>query len=357
MPPEREPDLVPPIERMASELAAARLEIARLEREKERGKEPMQPTMPTEATTAIPPANSTALAVPPMPAPAPTEARTRVTVEQLALLPDNERRTLWINSLVEAEVARQNYAQDRALAREFAICGQFDDIKGTTLEQAVATAMVKIQLGRAWGFNAADSIRYIYFTNGRPAVENEIVASKLQQAGYDWDVEWLEEEVQHKGKPWRRCVGCKLWLRRMNAQQRYEPMLDRAGEPISVAFTEGDADHAMIWEKGKQIPLSQKWNFVSWARDMYYWRTIGRVKKYHAPHVLRGAMLREEALEVLPADLPPRELPAPDAPPEAAPAEAAAELKRPKLRDRVMGQKPPENEDEGLFEAEEEPAQ
>lgn len=291
--------------------------------------------------------------------PAQAEARTRVTVDQLALLPDNERRTLWINSLVEAEVARQNYAQDRALAREFAICGQFDDIKGATMEQAVATAMVKIQLGRAWGFNAADSIRYIYFTNGKPAVENEIVASKLQQAGYDWDVEFLEETVQHKGKPWQKCVGCRLWLKRMNAQKRYEPMLDRAGQPISVSFTEGDADHAMIHEKGQKIPLSQKWNFVSWARDMYYWRTIGRVKKYHAPHVLRGAMLREEALEVLPEDMAPPQFAAELQPPAAPPAvdvTAPAEPKRPKLRDRVMGQKePPENVD--AFEVEEEPAE
>ena len=313
----------------------------------------MQPTPPIEAT--VQPANSAALTVPPAPAPAPAEARTRVTVDQLALLPDNERRTLWINSLVEAEVARQNYAQDRALAREFAICGQFSDIAGMSMEAAVATAMVKIQLGRAWGFNAADSIRYIYFTNGKPAVENEIVAAKLQQGGYDWDVEWLEETVDHKGKPWKRCVGCTLWLKRMNAEKRYEPMLDRNGQPISVSFTEGDADHAMIYEKGKQIPLSQKWNFVSWARDMYYWRTIGRVKKYHAPHVLRGAMLREEALEVLPEDAAPPEMQRELQPPPAA-AETPAEPKRPlPLRDRVMGQKPQENG--GLFEVEEEPAE
>lgn len=308
----------------------------------------MQPTadatvQPVSETATSP--STTAIAQMMPPGPAQAEPRARVTVEQLALLPDNERRTNWINALVEAEVAKQNYAYDRALAREFAISGQFDDIKGSSMEQAVATAMVKIQLGRAWGFNAADSIRYIYFTNGRPALENEIVAAKLQQAGYDWDVEWLEETAQHKGKPWQRCIGCRLWIKKWSVgQQRYEPLVDRNSQPISVAFTEADADHAMIWEKGKQIPLSEKWNFKSWGRDMYYWRTIGRVKKYHAPHILRGAMLREEALEMMPVDAAPpqlpRELQPPDMPPVADAAEATpAESKRPKLRDRLMTQR------------------
>ena len=237
---------------------------------------------------------------------APSPRVPAVTIEALSLLPDSDRRTMWINSVVEADIARKNYATDKALAREFALSGKFDDLKGISPEQAVATAMVKMQLGRAWGFNAADSIRYIYFTNGRPAVENEIVASKLQQAGYDWDVEFLEETATHKGKPWQKCVGCTLWLKRfIPGEGAWKPMLDRRGNPISVSFTEADADHAMIWEKGKQIPLSEKWNFQSWGRDMYYWRCISRVKKYHAPHVLRGGMMREEALEMMPAELPP----------------------------------------------------
>lgn len=294
------------------------------------------PPPPSTALAAQPPA------VPAAPGDTAAADQRRVTVGQLAMLPDSERRNNWIASLVEAEVARQNYAQDRALAREFAISGQFSDITGTTMEQAVATAMVKIQLGRAWGFNAADSIRYIYFTNGRPAIENEIVAAKLQQAGYDWDVEWLEDVIQHKGKPWRKCVGCRLWLKKWNAQEaRFMPLVDRNGKPISVEFTEADADHASIWEKGKQIPLSQKWNFQSWGRDMYYWRTIGRVKKYHAPHVLRGAVSREEALEMIPvAEMPPDQLPKE----LQAPAEGDASPNKRRLRDIVMGADKPGEE-------------
>ena len=114
-------------------------------------------------------------------------------------MPDNERRTLWINSLVEAEVARQNYAQDRALAREFAICGHSDIAGNVDGGCGGHRDGEEIQLGRAWGFNAADSIRYIYFDQREACCgERDRRGPKLQQGGYDWDVEWLEETVDHK---------------------------------------------------------------------------------------------------------------------------------------------------------------
>jgi hypothetical protein len=307
----------------------------------------MNPTIDAGATGAPaepPPPPQQALAVPPPPA-APTDLAkpqqgSRVTIEHLLAMPDNVKRETWISALVEAEVARQNFAQDRALAREFAISGQFSDINGQSMEQAIATAMVKIQLGRAWGFNPADSIRYIYFTNGRPAIENEIVAAKLQQGGYDWDIEWVEDEVDHKGRKYKKCVGCVLWLKKWNAdQQKYLPMMDRNNKPISVSFTQFDADTAQIWEKGKQIPLSQKWNFQSWGRDMYYWRTVGRVKKYHAPHVLRGAVSREEALEMVPLEAAtPEMLPADLQAPPGPPLEEGGPRARPNVRDKIMAQ-------------------
>jgi hypothetical protein len=265
----------------------------------------------------------------------------RVSIEHLLQMPDNVKREAWISALVDAEVARQTFAQDRALAREFALSGQFDDLKAATADQAIATAMVKINLGRNWGLNAADSMRYLYFANGRPAIENEIIAAKLQQAGYEWDIEWLEDEVDHKGRKHRKCVGCVLWIKKWSAsQQRYNPILDRSGKAISVSFTQFDADTAMIWEKGKQIPLSEKWNFKSWGRDMYYWRTVGRVKKFHAPHVLRGAVSREEALEMIPMEsMPPAMLPADlqgaiDAPP----TEDSAPPRGRSVRDKILAQ-------------------
>jgi len=302
----------------------------------------MQPT--TEAPAAAPQPTETAPAVrAPAPSPDPIPAKQpspRITLDMLKALPDTERRDMYIRNLVDAELAREAFDLDQRLARVFAMSGKFDDINGQTLEQSIATAMAKIQIGRSWGFNPADSIRYIYFTNGKPAIENDIVAAKLQQAGYGWDVEWQFEEVTHKGKPWKRCTGCTLWLKKLDpATNVYKPVVDRTGNPVSEAFTEGDADHAMIWEKGKQIPLSEKWNFKSWPRDMYYWRAIGRVRKYHVPHVLRGGILREERLDVITADAPPEMLP-PDVQgqlPEAQAPESSA-APRPTLTERILAQ-------------------
>lgn len=227
----------------------------------------------------------------------------RINVEQLLALPDGEMRNNFIKALLEAEVARQNFAYDQSMARQFALSGQFNDLKNLSPEQAVATAMVKIQLGRAWGFNAADSLKYIFFVRGQPSIENEMVATKLQQAGIFWDVEWLKETVQHKGKPWEKTVGCRLWPKTFSAEDKqFHPMVGKDGKPVSVEFTEADADHAEVWDKDKIILLSQKPSYKSWAADMYYWRCISRLKKYHAPHVLRGALRIEEALEIIPTE-------------------------------------------------------
>ena len=292
----------------------------------------MNPTTDSAPTNAPPPEPQKAVAV--QPAPVAPPSPNRVTIEHLLQVGDSVKREAWISALVEAEVARQNFAQDRALAREFAISGQFSDINGQTMEQSVSTAMVKIQLGRAWGFNAADSIRYIFFTNGKPSVENEIVAAKLQQAGISWDVEWLEDEVDHKGRKVKKCVGCTLWLRHIQ-EGKVVAMTDRHGQPLSVSFTQFDADTALIWEKGKQIPLSEKWNFKSWPRDMFYWRAVSRVKKYHAPQVLRGAVSREEALDTVPLDsLPPETVP----PALQALAQPPEQSAKPRVADIIMGQ-------------------
>jgi hypothetical protein len=281
---------------------------------------------------------SAALAVPPAPIPGETRP-SRISIEQLAMLGPmaaDDRRIAWVNALVDADIARQSYATDIALARQFAICGQFDELKKQTTEQAIATAMVKIQLGRAWGFNSADAMRNIYFVNGRPALEQDIVASKLQAAGIVWEPEFAFEEVKTDGGyPWQKCVGCTLWLKTWHSvEQRYVPMMNRAGEQISVSFTLGDAQNAKYWENGKEKPLAEKFNYKSYPSDMYYWRCISRVRKYYAPGVLRGGVLKEEALEMAPVSAMQPEM----VPPEWQPQVEAAAPPKPTVRDRVLSQ-------------------
>lgn len=211
----------------------------------------------------------------------------------------------YAKQIVESELARDAFVQDQRLAKVFAVSGVFADIKGTTETQAIATAMTKIQLGRSWGVNPADAMQFIYFTNGRPAVMNELFAAKLKDAGYDWDTAFHYEKAGNK----KKCIGCTLLPKRWNPQtKKHEQMMAKTvtdsgalqDVPLEVSFTKDDADTAMIWEKGKQIKLSEKWNFVSWAEDMYFWRALGRFRRRYAPNVLGGAIGKDEAEDYAP---------------------------------------------------------
>lgn len=262
------------------------------------------PSQPTPPATQQPPAQ----VMVPAPPPPPLDAnRVRVTLEALAMFPDSEARTAWINGLVEADLARQNYAYDLEFARRAMESGQFDDLKKLRPEQAIATALVKIQLGRSYKFTPADSMRSVFFTNGKPGIENDIVASRLQESGYAWDIEWserVEKATTPGGVDWRRCVGCTLYLRQWNREKRrYEPMLDLAGKQVSVAFLEGDAKNAVMYDRGGdggKKALADRDVWKSFPRDMYFHKCIARVKKYYAPNVLRGGMARTDAEEFPP---------------------------------------------------------
>jgi hypothetical protein len=278
---------------------------------------------------------------PPPVAPAPPpEPRPRLTIELIKALPNTELKDRYINTLIEAEMEREAFDMDQRRARVFALSGEFADIRGQTLEQSIAKAMAKIQLGRSWGFSPGDSMRNIYFTNGRPNVENTLVASKLQQAGWGWDPKFDYDDIQHKGKPYKRCIGCTLWLKKFDPEtQTYKPVLDRDGDQVHEFFTLAEAEQIKVYEKGNTQPLADKFNYQSWPREMYYWRSVGRIHKFHAPHILRGGVIREEALDVIPGDAPPEMLPpeiqaAALEPPPAAPSKT----KRKQLRDEILAQ-------------------
>jgi hypothetical protein len=205
-----------------------------------------------------------------------------------------------VEEIVRAETERDLFDQDYRTAKVFAMSGQFEGITGQTPEQAIATAMAKIRIGRGWQLNDSDSIAYISFLNGKPSVATDILAQKIQGAGYGWDVQWHEETIQLKKGPHKKCVGCTLWLKAFNRQaNRWEPVVDRDDNPVSASFTEGDAEQAIIWENKGQKKLSEKWNYQSWGRDMYFWSAMRRLRKYYLTGIMRGAIQAELAdLEV-----------------------------------------------------------
>jgi hypothetical protein len=303
----------------------------------------MQPQQPQTSTTTTPepPVETLPAPVPPAPlaaAPAPAgPPAPRVTLDQLMQLPESDHKKQWIDALVQAETARMIYAQDRQYAIDVYSSGQFDDMKKLNPQQGVAYAIVKQQIGRDWGLTRADSIRSVYMVGGRPALENELVASRCFDAGIAWDMEEHTETIQYKNKPWQKCVGVTLWIRIWNAEKKkWEPKLDRKGEQVSVSFTEADADHAEIWEGGKKIKLSEKWNFQSWGRDMYYWKCVARVKRFHAPNVLRGGVPQSDAQDLPPVEGP-LALPAGPSEPEVLQPEPE-KPKHTNMRDRIREQ-------------------
>jgi hypothetical protein len=279
-----------------------------------------------------------------VPVPAPPERHgTAAMLELLRALPDTPGRDQFVQAIVEAGIAHFTFDLDQRMARAYALSQKFDDLRAPNVEQAQAIALTKIMLARAWGMNQADAIRHIFFINGKPSVENEIVAGKLQQAGWSWEPEYQYGELpDSQGKVSRACTGCTLWLRKQDPLSRaWYPLKDRHGNDVSVSFTKVDADRAMVYADGKMRPLSEKMQYMSWPSDMYYWRCISRVKKLYAPHVLRGGMTREEAYDAIPADSRAEMLP-----PDGMRHEASEPPPNASLRDRVMSQStflPPED--------------
>jgi hypothetical protein len=184
---------------------------------------------------------------PPPQTPEVTTKGGRATLEIIRILAGQPNQKDILQQLIDAETARDLFDQDYRAAKIYAMSGQFDDIKGMTTEQAIATCMSKIRIGRSWGMPEADSIAFIYWLNGKPNVATEILATKIQQAGYGWDIEWDWDTVTHKGKPHKKCAGCTLYLKAYNSNTNsWEPVVDRNDEPVSASFKDYDADTAMI---------------------------------------------------------------------------------------------------------------
>ena len=263
-------------------------------------------------------------------------------------MPEGERRDNLIAQLAEVEVARQSYQQYRAIAMDLMTSGSFSQTaqQRQNPQQLLALMTLKLMFGKNWGMSDADSVASIYVVNGKPAVENNIVAAKLRAAGYFWEPQFYWETIDYKGHPFKKCIGCTLWLSKWNrATQAYEPIMEpRSGEQASVSFTELDASTIDVYEGGKTIKLAEKAMYRQWPQSMYFYRCISRVKSFYAPHVLRGGVIREEALDVVPLEesapesLPPDLQPQEETPVELANEQQAEPPRAKSLRDRVLEQ-------------------
>ena len=197
---------------------------------------------------------------------------------------EQESKTL-AKQILDVEVQRSQLNQDHNLATVFYDSGIFSDLRKGSAEQGIATAIAKIQIGRAWQMNSGDAMQFVFFDrNGKPQVQNEYIAARMKRAGWDWKIQWLQDGD--------RSTGCVLW-----------PMLDgkvvtdHENKPASVSFTEKEAKDAGL--------LSKDGAWKTYAKDMYYWKCIARLKRQYATDVLTGASFQDEdygtdALEPVP---------------------------------------------------------
>ena len=208
--------------------------------------------------------------------------------------------------IVEMEIGHKRFELDSRYANVFASSKAFKD------SQTIDLAMTKIEVGRSWGLGPADSMRYVYFVNGKPALENEIYASKMMDAGWSW-------ETHYMGGRGPQCQGVILFISR-NGSPHMVPdrhmdgtlKVDADGAVVmkqaSVEFTLKMAQEIKVFENGKMVSLCDKsgpWS-TGWRSNMMFWRSIAQMRREFCPNVLTGALTRDEAfdiadLEVVPA--------------------------------------------------------
>lgn len=187
---------------------------------------------------------------------------------------------------------------DQRRAKLYAISGMFGGKPGDklTMDEAIAQALVRIELGESMGFSAAESLQSINVIANRAAVSAELQAARMQAAGFGWDVEF-----SWAGRPNEsECTGCTLWMK-----FRQRQMLDHAGQPVTVSFLKSHAQQmkTTIWEGGnrRRATLLEKWEHGEGAskEDMYFARAITRARRRHAPAVMSPSVLSiDEAMDL-----------------------------------------------------------
>lgn len=149
-------------------------------------------------------------------------------------------------------------------ARIMAKSGCFADVKGADEETSIARAVVKIAIGRDYGFSAAESMQHIELIQGRPSIAAHARAAKMKAAGYSW--KFLKFDAS----------GCNI------------EVFDKKGERL------GDASFTM--EDAKRMGLADKDNWKKNPRNMLYCRAISNAQRWYAPEVLSTSLASTEEL-------------------------------------------------------------
>ncbi len=196
--------------------------------------------------------------------------------------------------LVAQEVERRQFSNNLNLATALANSGYFTDASDKW------KALAKIEIGRSWGLSAADSMRHILMVNGKPSLENEVIAAKLRAKGWDWEPYFLNGHSAN-------CKGVRLFIKkngapfmRIKRDEHGNPVLDEHKTPVMeqvvVEFLEADAKLIKVREGDKVVSILDKkgpWT-EGWRGNMMYWRAIAQFRRFYANDVLNGAETPDE---------------------------------------------------------------
>lgn len=258
---------------------------------------------PEAATSAPPPASP-----PKQDPPLRTVTQTDQVSDLLALIMDDAQNYDVRRRLIEQEIGRLQFNNDYRLAKMFADAGYFDSAGYKSPPMTAEQAMAKIEVGRSWDINPADSIRFIFIINGKPSVEESVFASRLQQAGWGWEPQFIGGEGPN-------CKGVRLFIekdgkpylkpkRKDNGEMELDPKGNTVMKQVTVEFTEEMARAIKVYEGGSQVLLINKkgpWS-DGWRSNMMYWRCLAQFRRFHVPHVMSGALLRDESRDIGPIE-------------------------------------------------------
>ena len=195
-----------------------------------------------------------------------------------------------LDETARAEFARQKVREDafdfqQRRAKMFAASGLFG-AKGDS-RQAIAQAMVKIELGESLGLTPAESLQGIYLVNGVTSISSAVRASRMQRSGYSWRMLWHENKEG-------ACVGVTLYLYYQGKPLKEFRRVGDALEEVqaSVSFLEADAKHIDNFSKP-----GSAWKKS--VRNMYFARAISNAQQFYAPGCLSiNIASTEEAMDM-----------------------------------------------------------
>lgn len=177
-----------------------------------------------------------------------------------AVVPQSQPRAL----SVEAQQDIDGFRALQYAAGIMAKSGCFSDIKGVDESTAIAKAVVKIAIGRDYGFSVAESMQHIELIQGRPSIAAHARAAKMKAAGYSWKFVKFD------------ATECNVVV--------FSPDGEELGDSI---FTMEDA---------KKMGLAGKDNWQKNPRNMLYCRAISNAQRWYAPEVLSAALVSKEEI-------------------------------------------------------------